>query len=812
MRTDRIVKEVEFLTPEQLAAGASQAVGRDGRGWCVLEGLGEQDVVSFRWQPETPISLEPFNMLSLSLDVDAPDWGLTTWLILDSRAPGMPEDDRFRCSTPGLRQVQGEFRWDQPWENFGVLGADSGRWENIRELCIDIALPSGGRAAVGPVYLVHRERPEGPRLADEELFGEELDLAAPGMEAVSAAVGAGDLAEAAQALFAAQEERLSDQEPSEPAPDFDRQTVDELMQGRIGGVELDPERPDWFSHAARTTGCFHRLYPLTPLLAAYRQTGEQRYLDRLLGYVMSWLAQNVEPTGMDDGGSGPSWNTLDTACRTGMLGRVYRALLGDPNVPNRCRLDLFKSCVAHAKHLWRWTGVANNWVIIESSVLLNSGTTFPELKDAESFRSAAAARLTCEMRRQFWPDGVCTEIAPGYHWVSARSLLGSYEKLRGSGCEPPSQEQMERTVEYGMYLARPDRTLPSLNDGYSIDGAADAAMLAYGADELGRADMLYVRTYGEAGQTPAETSHAFLDAGIYVMRSDWTRNANYLAFRGGRAGAAHWHEETGTFDLAAHGASILVDPGNVASGPGNDIECHLRSSWAANALNIDGFEHAQAKRPYAEMTASVREVNHWSSTPEADIAAMRHAGPFVRGEERITDVVHQREFHFLKAEGGPSAGEFWLLLDTVWAGGPHTANLLFHFRPMNVTIQELPLAVQTLRQKGPNLQVLPLAPPDGTRANCFCGSHDPVQGWVALDVLAPAPCVQLDVPFEGMLVLPTLLVPLLPGEEPWLGAEPQEDGGFVLTGKGRRLLLTIDAPAIGETEGRVKPVARVAAL
>ena len=539
-----------------------------------------------------------------------------------------------------------------------------------------------------------------------------------------------------------------------------------MMRGVVNGVRLDPDEFDWDATAPADGNwryMLHRHFFLGTLYDAWRATGRPEYLARLSDWLGRWIARCPEPCGMNDGGASPAWSTLETAVRTGSWARIFFGTMGAREFPARLRLDMLKSFLAHAGHLHQWQGKDNNWVIIESGALLTAGVLFPEWKRSVAFRAGALERLHREMARQTWPDGVQTEIAPGYHWVCAYCCGDPVALAASNGHEVPARlaALVNRMADYPFYLLRPDRTRPSFNDSGAADGSG-TDVLGYGVKKLGRADMQFVLTEGREGTPPAHTSRAFPDAGIYIMRSDWSRRANYLAFRGGRAGAAHGHEETGTFDLAAYCSPVIVDPG-IHSYADDPIVAYLRSTHAANVLTVDGLEHCQVAQPYEHRTASVRDVNYWRSGEGEDVAVMLHAGPFGRGPDAVTDVLHQRELHFVKgrAARGGEPSQFWILADALWSDRPHVANILLHFMPMVVEVTECPLRIRTARQGQPNLEIVPLNSPEGTRARTWCGALDPMQGWVALGgEVAPAPCVQLDMPFAGHAVFVMLLAPV----------------------------------------------------
>lgn len=85
--------------------------------------------------------------------------------------------------------------------------------------------------------------------------------------------------------------------------------------------------------------------------------------------------------------------------------------------------------------------------------------------------------------------------------------------------------------------------------------------MSLGADFLGREDLWYIDTYGREGAVPSRTSRAFPYAGFYVMRSDWSEDARYLVFDGGKSAGGHNHVDKLSFELYAYGNTLVTDTG-----------------------------------------------------------------------------------------------------------------------------------------------------------------------------------------------------------------------------------------------------------
>jgi len=467
-------------------------------------------------------------------------------------------------------------------------------------------------------------------------------------------------------------------------------------------------------------------------------------------------------------------------------------------------LDMLKSLAAHAEHLLRWEGGQNNWIIVESQALASCGILFPEVKRSALWRETGLDRLQLQLRRQVWPDGVQKEVSAGYHWMSGRAFAEMLRLAGANGIALPPEwpKTVEKMTEYHLYQARPDGTLPSFNDSGSADGRVGPA-LRYGAEQFKRDDMKWMLTRGDEGRQPEPTSYAFLDAGIYVMRSDWSASANWLAFRGGNIGAGHMHEDRLGFDLAACGSPMLVDPGAANYKP-DEWRAWSLSTAAHNSATIDGLGQSQRGRSWEERAASVREINYWASDDGLDLAAARYTGPYGNAGE-VTDVAHQREIHFVKPG-------FWVLIDVFDGQRPHTANLLFHFMPMIVVLNEATRAIHTRRLNNPNLEILPVNWPRDAVLSLTCGSRQPTQGWTALrGEWVPSPCVRVDIPFAAATFLITLLIPLASGLTSGFQVSRESDTSWRVYARDRRFLLSLQQAGFDARETPVVPIGSVSA-
>src|SRR5262249_34139101 len=89
---------------------------------------------------------------------------------------------------------------------------------------------------------------------------------------------------------------------------------------------------------------------------------------------------------------------------------------------------------------------------------------------------------------------------------------------------------------------------------------------------------------------PQVQSVGFTTGGYYVMRDGWTSQSNYALFDCGPHGVdncGHAHADALSFELAANGRTLLVDPGTYTYTGSRELRDWFRSSEAHNTLTID---------------------------------------------------------------------------------------------------------------------------------------------------------------------------------------------------------------------------------
>jgi len=455
---------------------------------------------------------------------------------------------------------------------------------------------------------------------------------------------------------------------------------------------------------------------------AYFLTGEERYAETFAAHLRSWAAANPPKVGIN-------WaSSLEVAFRTISWLWALHFFGRSPSLTPDLFMLAARLVHAHARHVETYLSTyfsPNTHLTGEALGLFYAGTLLPELRPARRWRRSGLRVLLAELERQVRPDGTYFEQASYYQRYTADFyahllvLAGRNEEAGddagaggegsdtggaggGAGGAVPAAtvgRRLESLLDHLAQVTRPDgrATLYGDDDGGRLapldSRPADdfRAALSTGAVLAGRPDYKFVAgelaeetlwLLGPEGaarfdrleaRPPAETSRAFPDGGVYVMRDGWGPEADYLLVDCGPHGAlscGHSHADALSFELAARGRALLLDPGTFTYTGSAAERDRFRSTAAHNALVVDGASSSEPAGPFSwRSTAGARPLA-WVSRPRFDYFEGEHDG-----YERLSSPArHNRAVLFLK-------GDYFVVRDRLTGAGPHRSALRFQFAP-----------------------------------------------------------------------------------------------------------------------------------
>lgn len=468
----------------------------------------------------------------------------------------------------------------------------------------------------------------------------------------------------------------------------------------------------------------NRLQHLITLGIAYGLTGDQRYVDAFSTQMQSWIQTNPLQHGVN------WYYPLEVSIRLIAWTVAFQFFRRSPTFRDKTGRAFLKSLWQQADFVSRHlqttrSDVPNNHMIAELTGLLLVGAAFPEFHDAVAWRETGLSLLNQQVSTQTHPDGVNKEQAAGYHRFIAELLLLIVARSRQGALPPvPILEQtLERMLDYVLFTLTPVGTVPMWGDsdygralglGQNKDFWDFRPILSAGAALFGRADWKFAAGHfdeeafwllGSCGlglweqldvHPPEQTSRAFPQAGLYIIRDSWAADTDVAFYRcgpfglGGDGHCAHAHCDLLSFVLWVNGQPLLVDSGTYTyHGPWRD---YFRLTAAHNTAMIDGCGQAVPLPNF-----------NWQQVPEAK--CIDWSGARVTGA-----LTYPGRVEFIRELAHPRPG-VWEVVDKFSGQNEaHEVSWSFHFAPGLTLRQDNSSANVIVEQRGePYVMILPPA-------------------------------------------------------------------------------------------------------
>ncbi len=622
------------------------------------------------------------------------------------------------------------------------------------------------------------------RVANEAEFFGLMDLSAPDMAQVKAAVEAKDWDAAKQAWATHLENRTNpqwfwsyrDRDLIKRILEEKGQSVSHHVAGAdtvlrrefnfVGVPKTLDKSPEWNQGVNDWTSVLNRFYFTVDLGRAYWATGDAKYAQDFSFLIEDWIAKNPVPETVDTFGVfGNPWRALEDGLRVQNWIEGMQLFMDAPQFDAQAKYELTRSLVEHARYMRAVTirkGYRpGNWQVIEATGLADMGIMLPEFREAAQWRQRAFDTLDLHMQKDVYPDGGHHELTPGYHMVVTDQFLQASLLSQKNGYAVPGLlDRHEKMYEWLMDISKPDRITPSLADSgpHNIESRMADGALLYNRQDMrflssAQPPAQWVWTFGPDAfaryaklvpKKPDFTSVLLPNSKYAMMRNGWNPADQFVLFDMAPWGGGHSHQDRLQV-MAYAGRDLLVDPGQY--GYDQPLAEYFRSSAAHNIVMVDGQE-----QPDSDPT-----VLAWQVTPDADFAA---------GRIENKEFVHQRSVLWMKPN-------YWVVVDHVQAlgaaaGQQHEVTRLFHFAPTTVAV-----AGNSARSgfaDGMNIQI---QVPDGAALEMHKGwntngapakaDEAPVAAYTTHGQL-PQTLVTVLTPFSSDAELPK--VELLPGPTP----------------------------------------------
>ncbi|NDP41126.1 MAG: hypothetical protein GZ089_00150 [Aromatoleum sp.] len=442
------------------------------------------------------------------------------------------------------------------------------------------------------------------------------------------------------------------------------------------------------------------------LLKAYDATGELRYLDQAVEYVLAW--QRFEASAWLP--RGLMWNDHAIAERVYVLVDLWRSYRKHPRFdPERAKLLLVQAerCAIYLARPDHFTSATNHGVM-QNLALMLVAIAMPGLPDAKRFFDVGRERFIRQLDFYVSRDGVVLEHSAGYHEFGLQLLRLARRYFELAGVAPPAgyDAMLERASHFLDAMRRPDGSLPLIGDTRATSRAAPATIRP-----------------GTSGETTAETPPERLTpagrclmsavAGYSVWRTpldgspDTADQSQLVTLWSHFPGHGHKHADELSILLWADGQDWIANAGYWAYG---DPDRGKAESWdGSNAPHLLG------ESPKAERSSELMGSSCSGQSAAIDLQRVTREGLRIRRQVvQISPVVWIVIDH---AQGGTRT------LVTNWTGFP------------GIDLENGPIRQSFRMKRATNGMVLDFAyaGSDAPALRPLRGSSDPFAGWVFMD-------------------------------------------------------------------------------
>ncbi len=497
---------------------------------------------------------------------------------------------------------------------------------------------------------------------------------------------------------------------------------------------------------------------LLALAQAYWQTGDEKYVKKLVEVWTDWIKRVNHPINLS--------HLIQPILYQQLLSF---ALSWDGFTPHDFCLIQSWLATSNADVLMAEPR-SGNQLMGTAIALIWLGVGMPEFTNSQSWRDEGWKRMENFLGAESsYPDGSAKEgtyhYAVGPHW----SVLDGVKLARMNKLSYPDslKEKLVDAASFFAYTAKPDGKWVWTGDG---DRGTAFPYVMTMANQENREDLKYIASFGKEGRKPEKLSVWYPYVGYCTMRNSWSKSSNYLFFDVGPAGILHRHADKLSIEVASYGRSLLEDMGihTYSTDPRETPQLALASSSRAhNTVIVDGKSQTDP-----EEASDTPLTNPWTSTPVLDFNIGDYSGPYVdvHGEQQfyggdISNLVHQRSVVFVKPD-------YWIVTDRILPkdkpdGVVHIYEQLHHFIPIELDHDTVTNAVWSTTPGKPNLALIPVNDP-GLHIEIAEGRTEPYpQGYYYQDTgqrVVPAPCVIYRLEQATPAIIQTVLYPQKKGQ------------------------------------------------
>lgn len=422
---------------------------------------------------------------------------------------------------------------------------------------------------------------------------------------------------------------------------------------------------------------------LHKLLQAYLLTGERRYSNQAVKYILDWIRNNpVRPEG------GGTIRTIDTGIRCmNWISVIVR--LGKWKLIEKTEAEEILQAVSrqfsYMKNAYIGKYSLSNWGVLQTAAICCGYLWFREYLPEDGLEEWAWNELQMQLQLQVMGDGSHWEQSVMYHVEVLNSCMKLFVNCRYTGYTAPEwlEETILRMSRYVLHAAGPDYCQIAQADSDVTDvrdvltkaavlcGDRELRFRGFPKMDLDSAWLLGTWGIGEyekmKGREPEARSLNCPDTGNIYIRSGWERDANYTYLHCGPLGSAHGHGDLTQMCLYYQGKPFLVDSGRYSYREEEPLRAELKNAGAHNVRLVDGYSPARPVGSWSYEAYGEPLKNYYSGNGPVHYAEMAYH--YETQYKELCLVTRKVMFH----ERG-----IWLIVDDICCRGKHSVEEAWH--------------------------------------------------------------------------------------------------------------------------------------
>lgn len=452
---------------------------------------------------------------------------------------------------------------------------------------------------------------------------------------------------------------------------------------------------------------YHSLDELKFLTKAYEVTGDKKYL--IFGHrvIQSYWKVNSDPKKATDYFA---WSSHSMANRTNNLVNFYRYYSKIGIRSNR--LNLYTLIQQHAEYLNNdaYYDKLSNHGFFQDIALYSVGKLFPNMPNAEFWKSNALVRTKMHIKTDFTEDGLHKEHSPNYQLL-VLSLIERFNKMA-------NDSELSTILLKGQkafaYTVQSDFTIPRIGDTDTMNMPKPTEFRQLDPN------FEYVITNGKKGLQPPLVTN--LSNSIGLIRSEWGIGTTAI-LSANTHGIQHKHADDLSFLLKVNGKDIFIDSGKYNYNTYDPYQIYLRTTFAHNMVTVDG-------KSYPISVQNIGKSKLTNVTETEDYVLMK-------GEHTLyNEVTVNRTVIYLKQKNS------FLIHDEIISGTIHKTNQIFNLG-RDVISQKLDNDTYLLDK------TILLKQHQPSSSSEFYGNKNPIRGFASSDFNVLYPIKQLDFESSG---------------------------------------------------------------